>query len=138
MVGVLIFMAGTVFQMIGTLQHLSMPQNGIHHVGISALADALTHNPDLQHLDLNDNTFTEKGSEAMAHSLPMLQKLEVINFGDCLVKSNGATVIAEALRDGHMELKVGAFFFATCAEISNVLVLFLCVVWLSECLTVSV
>lgn len=93
------------FKVIGTLQYLSMPQNGIHHAGVSALADAFTHNRHLQHLDLNDNTFTEKGSEAMAQALPLLQELEVINFGDCLVKSKGAAAIAEALKDGHIALK---------------------------------
>ncbi len=43
-----------------------MPQNGINHPGISALAAAIKHNPNLQVLNLNDNTFTKRGSVAMA------------------------------------------------------------------------
>lgn len=43
-----------------------MPQNGINHPGITALATAIKHNPNLQALNLNDNTFTKRGSIAMA------------------------------------------------------------------------
>ena len=43
-----------------------MPQNGINHKGISALADAFSQSPNLKILNLNDNTFTEKGARAMA------------------------------------------------------------------------
>ncbi len=43
-----------------------MPQNGINHPGITALATAIKHNPNLQVLNLNDNTFTKRGSIAMA------------------------------------------------------------------------
>lgn len=43
-----------------------MPQNGINHVGVTALAAAMQHNPNLQVLNLNDNTFTKRGSIAMA------------------------------------------------------------------------
>ena len=61
----------------------------------------------LQIIDLNDNTFTEEGSLAMAEVLPDLQDLKVINFGDCLVRSDGARAIAEAIKDGHRQLEVG-------------------------------
>jgi hypothetical protein len=30
----------------------------------------------------------------------------VINFGDCLVKTDGANILAAALKDGHKKLKV--------------------------------
>lgn len=43
-----------------------MPQNGINHAGVTALAEAMQHNPGLRILNLNDNTFTEKGAIAMA------------------------------------------------------------------------
>lgn len=43
-----------------------MPQNGINHAGVTALAEAMQHNPGLRILNLNDNTFTEKGAMAMA------------------------------------------------------------------------
>ena len=56
---------------------------------------------------MNDNTFTEEGSLAMAEVLPNLQELRVINFGDCLVRSDGARAIAQALKEGHKLLEVG-------------------------------
>lgn len=43
-----------------------MPQNGINHKGITALAEAFQHNPKLKHLNLSDNTFTEIGSLSMS------------------------------------------------------------------------
>lgn len=43
-----------------------MPQNGINHPGVTALANAMQHNPQLRVLNLNDNTFTKKGAVAMA------------------------------------------------------------------------
>ena len=43
-----------------------MPQNGIHHPGITALAEALAENTHLRILNLNDNTFTKKGSQSIA------------------------------------------------------------------------
>lgn len=53
-------------QLIGTLEEIHMPQNGINHPGVTALAKALQHNTSLRILNLNDNTFTEKGAVAMA------------------------------------------------------------------------
>lgn len=38
--------------------------------------------------------------------LPKLQNLEVINYGDCLVRTEGAIAITEALKEGHLKLKV--------------------------------
>lgn len=43
-----------------------MPQNGINHPGITDLATAVQHNPNLRVINLNDNTFTKKGAVAMA------------------------------------------------------------------------
>lgn len=43
-----------------------MPQNGINHPGVTALAQAFAINPLLRVINLNDNTFTEKGGVAMA------------------------------------------------------------------------
>ena len=45
----------------------------------------------------------------MAEVLPDLQDLRVINFGDCLVRSDGARAIAEAIKDGHRQLEVGVY-----------------------------
>ena len=43
-----------------------MPQNGIYHPGITALAEAFAHNKNLRHLNMQDNTFTAVGAKAMA------------------------------------------------------------------------
>jgi len=86
------------FGRIGTLEEVQMPQNGIYSPGITALANAFASNPNMQHVNLNDNTFTAIGAKAMAEkALPHLQNLEVMNFGDCLVRTEGANAIAEAL-----------------------------------------
>lgn len=50
-----------------------MPQNGINHPGITALAQAFAINPLLRVINLNDNTFTEKGAVAMAKVRPVQQ-----------------------------------------------------------------
>jgi len=51
---------------MGSLEEVHMPQNGINHQGVTALASAMQHNPGLRVLNLNDNTFTERGAIAMA------------------------------------------------------------------------
>uniref|UniRef100_A0A2P2HYP1 Ran GTPase-activating protein 1-like n=1 Tax=Hirondellea gigas TaxID=1518452 RepID=A0A2P2HYP1_9CRUS len=94
-----------IFERLGSLEELAMPQNGIFHEGIAALAAALSHNPHLRILNLNDNTFTVKGARAMAKHLPSMQELQVINFGDCLLKSSGATALAKALMTEHFKLE---------------------------------
>lgn len=53
-------------QLMGSLEEVHMPQNGINHPGVTALAKAMQHNTGLRTLNLNDNTFTEKGALAMA------------------------------------------------------------------------
>lgn len=50
-----------------------MPQNGINHPGVTALAQAFAINPLLRIINLNDNTFTEKGAVAMAQVRPVRQ-----------------------------------------------------------------
>lgn len=49
---------------------------------------------------------TETGSIALAEVLPSLQELRTVNLGDCLVRNDGATAIAEAIKDGHKLLQV--------------------------------
>ena len=51
---------------MGSLEEVAMPQNGINHEGITALADAFASNTNLRILNLNDNTFTEKGARSVA------------------------------------------------------------------------
>lgn len=53
-------------QAMKSLEEVHMPQNGINHKGITALADAFKVNSKLRHLNLSDNTFTERGSISMA------------------------------------------------------------------------
>lgn len=74
-----------------------MPQNGIYHVGITALSEAFKENRGLKVLNLNDNTFGEKGAEAIGKVLVNLQELKQINFGDCLLKTKGALLIAKGI-----------------------------------------
>lgn len=42
------------FKAVGTLEEVAMPQNGIFHVGIAALASAFSTNPNLRIVNLND------------------------------------------------------------------------------------
>uniref|UniRef100_UPI0037E85CA3 ran GTPase-activating protein 1b n=1 Tax=Semicossyphus pulcher TaxID=241346 RepID=UPI0037E85CA3 len=93
------------FQLIGSLEEVHMPQNGINYAGVMALASAMRHNPELRVLNFNDNTFTKRGTLAMAQALRHLRNVQVINFGDCLVRSEGAIAIAAVLREGLPILK---------------------------------
>lgn len=93
------------FQLMGSLEEVHMPQNGINYAGVIALASAMRHNPELRVLNFNDNTFTKRGTLAMAQALRYLRNVEVINFGDCLVRSEGAIALAAVLREGLPVLK---------------------------------
>ncbi|XP_030839769.1 ran GTPase-activating protein 1 [Strongylocentrotus purpuratus] len=93
------------FKIIGTLEEIALPQNGINYEGITALAEAVEYSHNLKILNLNDNTFTARGAKPMAKAIKNLSKLEVINFGDCLVRSEGADAIANSLREGVPSLK---------------------------------
>uniref|UniRef100_A0A3Q4AK17 Ran GTPase-activating protein 1 n=1 Tax=Mola mola TaxID=94237 RepID=A0A3Q4AK17_MOLML len=88
------------FQLMGSLEEVHVPQNGINYVGVMALASAMRHNPELRALNFNDNTFTKKGTLAMAQALRHLRSVQVVNFGDCLVRSEGAIALAAVLREG--------------------------------------
>lgn len=83
-----------------------MPQNGIYHIGISALSEAFMHNKNLEILNLNDNTIRPKGSESIAKALLGLENLKELNFGDCLLKTKGALLLAESLKVGNKNLEV--------------------------------
>lgn len=74
-----------------------MQQNGIYHVGVAAIAQGLSVNPNLRVLNLNDNTIGLKGARALARALPTFRGLEELNLGDCLLKTKGALILAEAL-----------------------------------------
>lgn len=51
---------------MGSLEYVSMPQNGINPPGIMALSQAFAFNTNLQHINLSDNTFTVSGAKAFA------------------------------------------------------------------------
>lgn len=93
------------FQLMGSLEEVHMPQNGINYAGVMALASAMRHNPELRVLNFNDNTFTKRGTLAMAQALRHLRNVQVINFGDCLVRCEGAVALAAVLREGLPILK---------------------------------
>ncbi|XP_012710901.2 ran GTPase-activating protein 1b [Fundulus heteroclitus] len=93
------------FQLMGSLEEIHMPQNGINYAGVTALASAIRQNPELQVLNFNDNSFTKRGTLAMAQALRHLRNVQVINFGDCLVRSEGAIALAAVLREGLPILK---------------------------------
>ncbi|PWA28359.1 hypothetical protein CCH79_00016382 [Gambusia affinis] len=93
------------FQLMGSLEEIHMPQNGINYGGVMALASAIRHNPELRVLNFNDNTFTKRGTLAMAQALRHLRNIQVINFGDCLVRSEGAIALAAVLTEGLPVLK---------------------------------
>jgi len=90
-----------------------MQQNGIYHVGIAAIAQGLSANPNLRVLNLNDNTIGLKGARALAKALPIFRGLEELNLGDCLLKTKGALSLAEALEihGNHTSLR--------CLDLSN-------------------
>ncbi|CAB0034680.1 unnamed protein product [Trichogramma brassicae] len=89
-----------VFKTLKTLEEVVMPQNGIYHVGISALANGLSVNKGLRILNLNDNTVGPRGAVEIANILHNFNCLEQLNLGDCLLKTRGAIALAEALKQG--------------------------------------
>ena len=94
-----------IFGEIGTLQEITIPQNGIYHVGMAALAEALKKNVNMQVINFNDNTITAKGAEPLAEAFYSIEALREINFGDCLLKDEGGQIIIEALADCHPDLE---------------------------------
>jgi Ran GTPase-activating protein 1 len=78
-----------VFAAIKSLEHLSIPQNGIYHPGITALSNALKENPNLSILNFNDNTIGPKGALALSEALYSVQKYKFRSFRDLIVALNG-------------------------------------------------
>lgn len=93
------------FKMLGTLESVAMPQNGIYAPGIENLANAFASNPNLKVINLEDNSLTEEGAKYIAECLPALKKINMLNFGDCLVRTNGAFALAKALKGNCPDLK---------------------------------
>lgn len=93
------------FKMVGTLESVAMPQNGIYAPGIKNLADAFSSNPKLQVINLEDNSLTEDGAKYIADCLPALKEINMLNFGDCLIRTKGALSLAEALNESCPNLR---------------------------------
>lgn len=85
------------FNLVKTMEEITIPQNGIYCKGILALSSSLLENPNLKVLDVQDNLLTPLGAEALSKVLPKLKNLKRLNIADCLIKSKGALAIAEAL-----------------------------------------
>uniref|UniRef100_A0A4W5L7G7 Ran GTPase activating protein 1b n=1 Tax=Hucho hucho TaxID=62062 RepID=A0A4W5L7G7_9TELE len=97
------------FQLMGSLEEVHMPQNGINHAGVTALATVLL--PNCLPSCINKVLFYEFSSFIMIFSplcpqaLRHLRTVQVINFGDCLVRSEGAIALSAVLREGLPTLK---------------------------------
>ncbi len=55
-----------ILKMMGSLEEIQMPQNGIRPNGIEFIAEACAGNPNLRTINFNDNTFRPSGGELMA------------------------------------------------------------------------
>ncbi|CAG9531686.1 unnamed protein product [Cercopithifilaria johnstoni] len=89
------FALAKAFQVLGSLEEITMNQDGIRAEGIKALSGSFRYNPNLKIINLSDNTFTITGARAMAKVVRDLRNIEVLNFGDCLCRDKGALAIIE-------------------------------------------
>lgn len=53
-------------KLMGSLEEIQMPQNGIRPNGIEFIAEACASNPNLRTINFNDNTFRGVGGEQMS------------------------------------------------------------------------
>jgi Ran GTPase-activating protein 1 len=95
----------------GTLEHVSMPQNGIRQDGMTALARSLAKNTGLRILELQDNAVnvdeSDGGTKAFADALPHWPKLEKLDFSDCVLAQEGEVpaILAVLAKGGHAKLR---------------------------------
>ncbi|VDO29480.1 unnamed protein product [Onchocerca flexuosa] len=100
------FALAEAFQVLGSLEEITMYQDGIRPKGIEALSKSFRYNSNLKIINLSDNTFTVNGAHAMAQVVRDLKNLEVLNFGDCLCRDKGALdIIANISLSFHSRLK---------------------------------
>ncbi|KAK6101894.1 Leucine Rich repeat family protein [Brugia pahangi] len=100
------FALAEAFQVLGSLEEITMYQDGIRAKGIEALSESFRYNPNLKIINLSDNTFTVSGACAMAKVVRDLMNLEVLNFGDCLCRDKGAlAIISNISLSSHSHLK---------------------------------
>jgi Ran GTPase-activating protein 1 len=73
----------------GTLEHVSLPQNGIRQEGMIALARGLAKNPKLRVLEIADNAMNiddgTEGTQAFADALSSWPDLERLDLSDCVL-----------------------------------------------------
>ncbi|XGW13991.1 hypothetical protein V3C99_000348 [Haemonchus contortus] len=93
------------FTVLGSLEEVSIPQNGIRAAGICALARSFRSNPSLRLININDNTCTVEGALALAEVLDDLTEIEVLDLGDSLCRDDGILSISEALSEHHYKLQ---------------------------------
>ncbi|XP_014243719.1 ran GTPase-activating protein 1 [Cimex lectularius] len=91
-----------VFKVIGTLEEVQMPQNGIN--AATELLEALSTNPNLRYLNLNDNTLG-KCIPALTSLLSKLSNLVHLDVGDCLLRNDGALKLAAAFKNNHQQIE---------------------------------
>ncbi|CAH8432307.1 unnamed protein product [Schistosoma rodhaini] len=95
-------MLSKVFCDMGSLEELSLYQNGIgiHGIdGILSLVKIIKSNPNLRVLNLSDNSLTPRGGEAIARALPSVVNLEELYLSDCILRSTGVKALASAFED---------------------------------------
>lgn len=56
-------------KLMGSLEEIQMPQNGIRPNGIEFIAEACASNPELKVINFNDNTFLKVGAEWMSKAI---------------------------------------------------------------------
>lgn len=94
----------------GTLEHVSLPQNGIRQEGMTALARGLAKNAGLRVLELQDNAVnvddSDGGTAAFAAALPKWPALEKLDFSDCVLAAEGTipAVLPVLAQGGHARL----------------------------------
>ncbi|VDP39115.1 unnamed protein product, partial [Heligmosomoides polygyrus] len=95
------------FEVLRSLEEISIPQNGIRAEGICALASAFKSNPSLRIINVNDNTCTAKGAIALAEvGISILNELEILDIGDSLSRDDGILSICDAITEQHYKLQV--------------------------------
>ncbi|CAH8826993.1 unnamed protein product [Trichobilharzia szidati] len=95
-------MLSKVFCDMGTLEELSLYQNGIgiHGIdGVFSLVNIIKSNLNLRVLNLSDNSLTPRGGEAVARALSSLVNLEELYLSDCILRSAGAKSLASVFED---------------------------------------
>ncbi|CAF0937403.1 unnamed protein product, partial [Didymodactylos carnosus] len=84
------------FTILGTLEVICVPQNGIQPPGIGALAESFINNSNLRVIDLNDNTIT-MAAPKLASSIEKLPKLQILNLSSALIRTKGAVAVARSI-----------------------------------------